>query len=362
MTDTRGDRGWNEGYELSLTASYEADIWGRVKSRTEAGRYEIQAGKYDLETLYISLSAEMAERYYLYQYLIKQREYLKGQLKLKTDQLEARERMYEYGIGSVETVYNSRKAISDIQDSINENEKNIKDAKLEIAKLLGHSSSSGINLKSSPLTVPELPKAIPSDVVKNRPDIQSAFSTVMKIDRNAAEAVANRYPKLSLSASAAYNGDEIRNLITPDNFVANILANLVMPVFDANSRKLEAERQKTLLAQQIYRYQDTVIGALKEVESALLENIQKEKALINSNEKKEIDKKLLAVSKMRYELGVKKYENVIDSQVDKISGEIAFIKARRDLISSRIGLIRAIGGSWASDNITERLASKENGE
>jgi len=356
-TNAAGSRGWRDSYELSLTASYEADIWGRIKSIEDAGRYEIKGAEADIESLYITLSADMADMYYLYQYLKLQEAMLKSQLKLMNEQLDALKSMYEYGIGDVETVYSKEKAIKDMEGSISENRNSVKDTKLNIAILMGLAGDSSLKLKSGGLKMIDLPEAVPSSVLKNRPDIKSSFASVMSVDRNVAQAVANRYPKLSFSATASYSSDEISKIVTPENFVANILGNLILPLFDADKRKLESERQKALLSKEIYSYQEDLIKAFKEADSAFSDALSKEKIYESRVDKRKLSEKLLSLSKMRYELGVRKYEKVIDSKVESINSRVAEAKAKRDLISSRISIVRAVGGSWASAYVKDRKVS-----
>jgi len=356
-TDTKGKRAWRENYDISLTASYEADIWGRISAGVESDKLEILSGRYDLESLYMTLTAELADRFFLYKSLATVLKIQKEQLDLRQKQISALEMMYSSGVGALDSVYVKQTAIAVLMESITETQKSMSDAKLQIAKLMGEPDVAKVELTDKyDFKIPVLPSVIPSDIARQRPDIQSSYATVMKIDRDKAQAMANRYPKLSFSASAGYSGDELSSLITPENFVASLVGNLVLPLFDAGRLKLQVTKQEHLLAQQIYNHYETVLTALNEVSASLTDNVQNERALRLSIEKVHIEEKRLKIAEMKYEMGIQSYSEVIENKISLLSGWITEVKSRRLLISSRVELARAAGGTWAGDIVEDRLA------
>ncbi len=359
-TDVRGKREWRENYELSLTASYEVDIWGgRVKAGTDSDRFALMSGSYDLESLYMSLTAELTDRYFLYKSLASILKIQQEQLELREKQISALEMMYTGGVGKLDLVYLKQTSMANMMESITETRKSMDAARLQIAKLIGEPDVSKVQISDKyDFKIPELPSVIPSDVVSKRPDIKSAYASVQKVDRDVAQAMANRYPKLSFSASVGYSGDELDKLISIDNFVANLVANLVAPVFDAGRLKLQAEKQRHLLSQQINDYYLAILTALTEMSSTLNDNMQNEQALKLSIEKVRIEENRLKIAEMRYEMGgIKDYSDVIDNKISLLSEWIGELTIRRSLISSRVELARAAGGSWAGEIVEQRLSS-----
>lgn len=357
-TDSSGERRWRDSYELSLTASYEADIWGRIKAGTQSDIYQILSGRHTLDALYTSLSAELADRYFLYKSLANIQKLQKEQLELRQKQISAQEMMYSSGVGALDTVYVKQTAMADLLESITETRQNMKDARIQIALILGESDSASFEITDEyDFDIPFLPEVIPADVAESRPDIRAAYASVLRIDRDKAQAMADRYPKLSFSASAGYSSDAVSSLVSPDSFVASLVGNLVMPVFDAKTKKLQVERQEHLLAAEIYNYYETVITALHEVGSALEDNLQKERALYLSEEKVRIEEKRLKIAEAKYEMGIGDYSDVIDNKISLLSGWIDDMNARRLLISARIELARASGGGYAQNMIEGRLGS-----
>jgi NodT family efflux transporter outer membrane factor (OMF) lipoprotein len=359
-TSSTGERKWREGYEISLTASYEADIWGRIKAATESDRLALVSGRYDVQTLYMTLTAELADRYFLYKSLASVLKMQREMLELRQKQISSLEMMYSSGIGSLDVIYTYQTNIADLMESMTETRQSMRDAKLQMALLMGYNDPAMVEISDKyNLDIPFLPKVIPSDVAEKRPDIRSAYALVLQADRNVAEAMANRYPKLSFSASAAYNGDELSNLVTPENFVANLIANLTMPLFDAGKLSNQQKQREFLYKQEVYSYYQTVLEALNEVSGSLEDNMQNEQALLLSQQKVSIEENRLQVSKMKYEMGILSYSDVIDDQIGLLSAWLTEVNARRSLISSRIELARSTGGSWTDEEIDNRLSSSQ---
>jgi len=359
-TDNTGNREWRENYELSLTASYEADIWGRIKAATESDKLSLVSGTYDMQSLYMTLTAELADRYFIYKSMASVLKMQREMLALRQKQISSLEMMYSSGIGSLDTIYTYQTNIADLMESMTETRQSMGDAKLQMALLMGYNDASMVNISDKySLGIPFLPKVIPSQVAEKRPDIRSAYALVLKADRNVAEAMANRYPKLSFSASAAYSGDEISKLVSPENFVANLVANLTMPLFDAGRLSSQQKQQEFLYKKEVYSYYQTVLEALNEVSKSLEDNMQNEQALLLSEQKVSIEEKRLKVSKMKYEMGILNYSDVIDDQIGLLSAWLTEVNARRSLISSRIELARSTGGSWTDEEIEKRLSSSQ---
>jgi NodT family efflux transporter outer membrane factor (OMF) lipoprotein len=360
--DARGVRQWRDSYGISLTASYEADVWGRLRSATEAGRQEILAGRYSLETLHMTMAAETADRFFLYKYLSSLLKIQKEQLELRQKQVSALEMMYSSGVGALEQIYVKQTAIANLMAEITQTMKSMQDAKMQLAVLAGLSDPAQVEISDEyALYVPYLPDVIPSDVVQKRPDIKTAYANVARADMVVAQAAAARYPKLSFTADAGYSSDDISRLVSPENFVSALIANLALPIFNAGELKNQQKKQEHLLAQQINTYYSQIISALKEVSISLTDNMQKEAALKLASEKVTIEENRLKIAGMKYEMGVSDYSAVLDNKISLLSGWANELNARRLLISARIELARASGGTWAESRVENRLADAENG-
>ncbi|MGE4317366.1 MAG: efflux transporter outer membrane subunit [Deferribacterales bacterium] len=355
FSEVNGDKVEVNSYSLSLTASYEADIWGKLKYASKSNMYTLMSSRYDLDSLYMTLSAELADRYIAYIAYSKILKKKQEGMSLYKSMLDARERLYRSGIGDMTKLLEAKKSLEAAQTEVLTAEQNLDGVRQSIAVLLGFADGRQISISDDGYITPELPKAVPSEVVSGRPDIRSALYTLYRYDRAAAAAAAKRYPSLSLSASAGYSGDTVSDLISPENFAAQILGNLVLPIIDGRARKLEYEKQQAYLRQNIYTYQKTVITGLNEVQTALNTNRYALETLNRQNDRLDSDMKLYNIAKMRYEMGIDDYESVLETRIALNEREAAVISARSALAQARIELIRAIGGGWTQEYTDKRL-------
>ncbi|ADD67561.1 RND efflux system, outer membrane lipoprotein, NodT family [Denitrovibrio acetiphilus DSM 12809] len=354
---TGGSREWRDSYDISLTASYEVDIWGRIRSAVESDRMALLSGRFDTESLYMTLTAEFADRYFLYKSLASVLKMQEEILTLRQKQVKVLEMTYTSGIGSLDSIYTKQTTIAVLLEDISETKQSMLEAKYQMALLLGEADAGSVKISDSyNLAIPDLPEIIPGNIAEKRPDIRSAYASVLQINSDVAQAMANRYPKLSFSASAGYSGDEISSLITPENFVTKLIANLTAPIFDAGNLKNQQLRQEYLLKQEIQNYYQAVLEGLKEVSDSLADNMQNEQALKLSQKKVGIEENRLRIAEMKYKSGIEDYSTVLDNKISLLSGWITEVNARRSLISSRVELARASGGSWADGLVDERLA------
>lgn len=356
ISESSGNGVSRDSYFLGLTASYEADIWGRLKNASRANLFSLMSGRYDLEALYMTLSGELAQKYITCISLKNILDVKKDGLKLYQARLDARERLYKAGVGDITKVLEAKKGLETVQTDILTSEKAYRDVKQALALLLGHADGGQIEI-SGIYRLPELPRALPAETAAQRPDIKAALYEVYKYDRTAAAATAGKYPSLSFSAEAGYTDGSVGSILSPENFAAQIIAGLVMPILDGKGREFEAQKQKAYLKQSIYAYQETVINALSEVQTALTADKYAEETLKKQNKRLDSDIKLYRLAKMRYEQGVDTYEAVLETKIALNERLSAVLSAKKDLGLARIDVITAVGGSWAAGYTAERLSS-----
>lgn len=355
LSESNGSGVSKDSYFLGLTASYEADIWGRLKNASKANLFTLMSGRYDLDALYMTLSGEMAQKYASCIALKQILDVKKDGLSLYQARLDARERLYRAGVGDMTKVLEAKKSLETVQTDILSAEKSYKDALQAAALLMGHADGAGIKINDTTFKIPSLPKTIPAEIAAQRPDIKSALYDVYKYDRNLASSIARKYPSLSLSAEAGYTGDRIGDIISPENFAAQIIASLVMPIIDGKEREQETKKQRAYLKQSVYAYQETVITALGEVQTALFADRYASETLDKQNSRLDSDLKLYKLAKMRYEQGIDTYEAVLETKIALNERVAAVLSAKRDLALARIDVMTAVGGSWASGYTTERM-------
>ncbi len=331
---------------LGLVASYELDLWSRVRSTREAAALDVQATREQLQAAAITLSAQVAAVWYG---LVEQRgqvDLLRRQLKINEDVLELVTLRFRRGQVGAADVLRQRQLVESVRGNISMAEAQATVLGHQLSVLLGRSPGT---LPAAPQTelvsLPTLPTTgVPSDLVQNRPDIYAAYFNVAAADRRVAAAVADRFPRIGLSAQASTSGPEWRDLF--NNWLATLAANIVAPVFDAGSRRAEVERTRAVASERLHAYGQAVIEALAEVEDALVLE-QRQRDLIASLDR-QLALSALTAERIRdnYTKGGVDYLRVLDALLTQQSLQRTQLQARRVLIEYRINLCRALAGGW----------------
>jgi NodT family efflux transporter outer membrane factor (OMF) lipoprotein len=346
---SNGSRNTASTYSMSLTASYELDLWGKLRSARDAATYEAHASQYDVYTAAITLTSSVAQTWYQLIEQLGQIKLLDEQIKINEQVLELVESRFRRGQAAASDVLRQKALVESRRGDRILADNQVQIYKHQLSVLLGKLPNElDVTPPAEMITLSKLPQTgLPTDLIKRRPDVQSAFIGIMVADRNLAEAIADQYPTIGISLSAGSSAEHIRDLF--DNWFANIAANLVAPLFDGGERKAEVLRQKALVSQALHTYHQAILDAITDVEDALVSEAHQ--AMYIDSLAKQLDLNQQAVSRIRdqYTKGGQDYLDVLDSLLDLQSTERELLSASQQMIQDRITLYRALSGSWQMD-------------
>lgn len=331
---------------LGLQASYELDLWGRVRANRDAARFDVDASKEDLMAAAISLSASIANSWYQLNEQYGQIDLLSEQLQTNKQILELVTLRFRRGQANAADVLQQRQLVEARRGEIASSQSRAAVLEHQLALLLGETPDVRVaKAKSELVDLPALPETgLPAELIVQRPDIRRAYYRVLAADRRIAAAIADRFPRLSLSASTRTSATTFSGLF--DAWLSTIAANLVTPLIDGGRRTAEVERSRALLSERLHDYKQVVLNSLSEVENALVQE-QKQKQLIAS-----LDKQLAlsgqVISRIRdsYAKGAVDYLRVLDTLLTNQNLQRTRLIEKRRLLEFRIDLYRALAGSW----------------
>ena len=331
---------------VGAVASYEIDLWGRVRSLSAAAALDWESSREDLQAAAISLAAQVASTYYQ---LVEQQQ----QLQVLADQLELNEQVLElvtlrFRRGQVKAteVLRQRQLVESTRGemALTAGRRAVFAHALSI--LLGRPPDEVVVDETGRFTTlpPSPDTGLPADLVQRRPDVRRAFLALLAADRRAAAAVAARFPRISLSAQGSTSGEEAGDLF--HNWMGNLAANLLLPLFDAGERKAEVDRSQATAAERLYAYEQTVLVALREVEDALIQEARQRDYLDNLEAQLALLREVVARTRDNYTSGAATYLQVLDALRTHQQLERSALLARRQLVGLRVDLYRALGGGW----------------
>ncbi len=349
VSRTRGqDSSYTTDWDLGLIASYELDVWGRVRSTRDAALLDAMVAEEDVHAAAISLTADIANRWFEYAEQSQRIEVLTRQQRNNREVLEIITAQFRAGQVRAEDVLRQQNLVESSVGDLALAQQQVETIRLQLLVLLGQSPDAALPVEEAVLiNLPPLPDiGIPSVMLQQRPDVRSAYRAVQAADRRTAAAIADRYPNVSLSASIGTSANRVSDLF--DNWAANLAGNLIQPLLDGGQRQAEVDRTLASTSEAINNYGQTVLTALSEVESALAQERQQMAYVQSIDRQFTIGQQVVERVRDSYLGGQSDYLNVLEAQTSVQQLELQRLEARRVLIGYRVDLSRALAGGWAA--------------
>jgi len=355
--ETWTDRDGSENtFDAGAEISWEIDLWGRLSSARRAAGYEILDSREELEAAAMLLTAQVADTYFQ---VIEQ----KLQLKLLDSQVSSGETLLElielrfaYGEASVVDVYQQRQQLAATRTQFPVVRSRLRTLENRLHVLLGEApAGNSLRLADDFPELPDLPlTGLPLDLLKNRPDLRRIYNQIVAVDYRVAEAVADRFPKIGLTGTAKF-----QDKIATEGILLSLLLEAAAPIIDWDRRGSEVEKRKALLREELARYSEAYLTAIEEVENALWQEEQQKELLTALEKQIRIAGSNLSETRNRYRQGLTDYLPVLTALQSLQQLERDILLSKRQLISVRILLYRALGGSRLTAIDHETAASFE---
>jgi len=343
-----GDRsGTVDTMIASLTVGYQVDLWKKISNRRKAALYDQRSSRQDVEATALALTGAAGELWYGIAADQATLRLLDEQLVVGQDFLDLVQLRFVNGLASAVEVYQQRLQVETTRNQIPVTNIRLATRKHQVAVLLGREPRASIPLPSAEL--PELPPlpatGIPLAVLRSRPDVQAAELRLIAADHRLASAIADRYPSLSISASAGGRAESFADVL--DQWFVNLAANLFAPVFDGGARAAEADRNRAVVEERFYLWESSLLTACAEVEDALVteHGISETNRILDTQ--LELAKTSLERSRALYANGLADYLTVLTSLQALQELQRQAISTRQEHLSNRIRLYLALGGSWS---------------
>ena len=331
---------------LGLSAQYELDLWGKIGSTTDASRLDMQATEADLDAAAMTLTAEVATTWYQLVEQTNAIRLLEKQRETNIKGLEIVSAQFKTGQVSIADVLQQRQLVEAKTGEKIQKEAERKQSEHQLTILIGLvPGAKSYEVPAELTTLPELPQTgIPTEIIRQRPDIRSAFLAVQAADKRVAAAIAARFPALrftiSLETSGNYGGDIF------NDYIASFASSLVGPIIDGGQRKAEVERTEAVAAEQLHDYAQAILVAAGEVEDALIQEKQQLQYLNSLKVQLDLAAQSMDRVKERYLKGVENYERVLSALTSLQALQQSEITAQTNILVNRIQLCRSLGSGW----------------
>lgn len=334
-------------YLLSASASWELDVWGRVRRSVEASRADFQASAADLASLRLSIQAELAGDYFQLRTIDARKRLLDETVSSYEQYLELTRNRHASGVASQADVLQAETQLKTSQAQ--SMDLGVQRAQLEhaIALLIGRAPA-GFSLAPLPLdsTPPPSPAGLPSQLLERRPDIAAAERRVAAANARIGVATAAYYPAITLSSSAGFAASSISNWLSWPSHVWALGSAIAQTVYDGGLRGAQVDEARASHEATVADYRQTVLAAFQEVEDnlAALAILEQEAAV--QDQALRAARQSLAITTNQYRAGIVGYINVIVAQTTALGVEQNSIDIMGRRMEASVKLVKGIGGGW----------------
>ncbi len=338
--------------QIPFTASYEADVWGRIRSTIEASIENAQATAADLETVRLSLQAELALNYFQLHGLDAEKQLLDSTAAAYEKALELTTNRYNQGVASRVDVVQAQTQLQTTRAQATDTGFLRAQYEHAIAILVGKAPSE-LTIGVSPIKAksPSIPPGLPAELLERRPDIASAERRMAEANAQIGVAKAAFYPTVTLGLSAGLESSNIWDLFTWPSRFWSLGPAAAQTLFDAGRRRAASEQALAFYDAAIASYRQSVLTAFQEVEDNLsaLRILHQEE--LEQAEAVRLAERALALAINRYQGGITTYLEVITAQSAALANERVAVQLSTRKMVADVLLIKALGGGWEASSL-----------
>jgi NodT family efflux transporter outer membrane factor (OMF) lipoprotein len=346
-TVIQGGGGVRNNYNVALDASWEIDLWGRIRRQVEATEATAEASVADLEAAKLSAQALLATDYFLLRVQ-------DTEIRLLNDTVAAYERSLQltrnqYAVGVV-----GRADVAQAETQLKSTQAQAIDAAAQraqlehaIAVLIGRPPAEfSIAAETVPTRFPDIPPGVPSELLERRPDIAGAERRTAAANAQIGVAEAAFFPSLTLSATGGFQSSVLSQLFTLPARYWSIGPALAQIIFDAGLRRAQTAQAIATYDENVANYRQTVLTGFQEVEDNLvaLQILEQESAV--QDEAVKAARESLAIVLNQYRAGTANYLAVVVIQAAALANERTALGILGRRLAASVALIKALGGGW----------------
>jgi NodT family efflux transporter outer membrane factor (OMF) lipoprotein len=341
--------------QLAGEVSWQADLFGRLRSIQQAATADWQATKTDHIALTHTVIADVIRQRAELAIAIRRLYIAQDILTARERTLEIVTRRYESGLNNTsavdirlarENVFSATANIAALEESLS-----LTQHALDI--LLGTRPGALFISDSELINLPELDDSIigvPSQLLDRRPDIRAAEFRTIAANARVGVALADLFPDLTITGSLGWRDNEPSGLFNPNTLFGNIFGQLAHATYTGGQRSAEADAAQARLEAAAHTYSGIVLQAIREVEDALIQNQKLSKRYIKLKQRALEARQAERTSLDRYVRGVEDLLIVLETERRRQDAEVELLDVELNYWNARINLFLAIGGDWLSND------------
>jgi len=338
-------------YQLGGSASWELDLFGRVRRSVEAAGADLQSAVENERDVQVSLVSDVAEAYIDLRGAQLRRSVIEQSLATQRDVLELTRQRWNAGLTTDLDVENASSEANTTQAELPPLDREITQDINQLSRLMDREPDAlraelG-EARPVPPVPPRVPIGLPATLARRRPDIRRAEASLHAATARIGVAVADLFPRLTLSASGGYQSQGLSHLIEAASRFGSLGPTLDLPIFEAGARVAAIHLQDAREKEAAIDYARTVLGALHEVENALAAYDSDLVRHDSLSAAAEASQNALTLARQRYESGLASFIEVLDAERTLQQNQVSLAQATTAESTDLVELYKALGGGWS---------------
>jgi outer membrane protein, multidrug efflux system len=337
-------------FDVNVSASWEIDLWGKIRRATEAARANLLAAEESRRGVVLSIVGLVADSYIDLLSLDKQLAITRSTAMIRKEALDIFQERYGKGdvseleLSQIESQY--WLAVSDVPAL----EREITQRENALNVLLGRNPGPiprGKAIDSLPLIA--IPEGLPSEILEDRPDVRQAEEQLRSANAQIGVAKAAYFPSISLTGMLGVVSGDLSNLFTSNAGIWSVGGQILQPIFRWGEISGRVDAAEGFQKQTLFSYVQTVKNAFRDVEDALVDRSKTEVQHAAQVKQVQALRTYGRLANMRYKEGVTSYLEVLDAERSLFANELQLAQTQAQLYRSIVGAYRAFGGGWVDN-------------
>ena len=334
-------------FQSGFDATWEADLFGRVRHGVLAARADNQAVEADLHDVQVSVVSELARNYFelrgaQWRLAVAARSLTNQRETLRLTQLRR-----DAGVGEEQDVASAAARVAATEATIPAIEYEVTSAGYHLAVLTG-TRPGELNADLAPRNYPAIAKALPignpGELLQRRPDVRSAERRLAAATERQGVAVASLFPQVSVSGFVGFLAGRGSLFFTGDSRAWSVSPGLSWSAFDLGRARARVRGSSAATEEALASYEDTVLRALEETDNSLANYHAQQAQLIKLDDQARESKRAADIARLRYREGVIDFLQLLDAERTQLQAEDSVAQSERDVYVAVIALYKALGG------------------
>ncbi|MCJ7635561.1 efflux transporter outer membrane subunit, partial [Candidatus Bathyarchaeota archaeon] len=337
-------------YSATLGATWELDVWGRIRRATEAARADLVGTEEGRRAVILSLVGSVAGSYVNLRDLDRQLEISKETAKSRGESLALFKLRFEGGFTSEVEYVQVKSQYEEAMATIPAVEKAITQQENALSVLLGRNPGPIPRGKTiDQLTLPSIPAGLPSDLLARRPDILLAEQNLVAANARIGVAKAAYYPAIGLTGFFGSASTDLSKLFTGPAQVWSYSAPITMPIFTAGKIAGDVQAAEAIQRQALAGYRKAIQTAFREFDDALVDQARTREQLAAQASQVQALQKYVELAQLRFDNGYASYLEVLDAERSLFNVQLSYTQNQGVLFQAMINLYKAMGGGWVTE-------------